>query len=278
LGLKGGVTGMTKFSDRHGYQPDDAEITVRLEAPHELRAVVVDIAYESGLTPHQMRTLVCRALRTRQDPNNWSAFPNVDNELRRNLDDCEWYEVYDVVEAVYDQLRAAPTGKHQGREAAYFEAEINKYFRRKGIGWQLAEGIIETRGAEGFERALSQVRTELTEASRTTAANEVHQAISDLSRRPQPDVTGAIQHALAALECVARDVTGDSRATLGSILARHPGLIPPPLDQGVEKLWGYATEQGRHLREGRVPSYEEAELAVQVASAVCLYLSKKSRT
>ena len=268
---------MTRFSDRHGYQPDDAEITVRLEAPHDLRGVIVDIAYESGLTPQQMRSLVCRVLRTREDPNNWSAFPNVDNEVRRHLDDCEWYEVYDIVEAVYERLRDALTGKHQGKEAIYFETEINKYFRRRGIGWQLAQGRIDTRGAEGFERALSQARAELAESGRTTAANEVHQAISDLSRRPQPDVTGAIQHALAALECVARDVTGDPKATLGTILARHPGLIPPPLDQGVEKLWGYASEQGRHLREGRVPSYEEAELAVQVAAGVCRYLSRKAR-
>ena len=28
---------MTRFSERHGYQPDDAEIFVRLEASNELR-------------------------------------------------------------------------------------------------------------------------------------------------------------------------------------------------------------------------------------------------
>ena len=100
-------------------------------------------------------------------------------------------------------------------------------------------------------------------------------ARGDASRRPQPDVTGALQHSLAALECVMRDVCGDPKATLGTLLARNKGLIPAPLDQGVEKIWGFASEQGRHLREGREPSIEDAELAVHVAAAVALYLVRK---
>ena len=74
---------------------------------------------------------------------------------------------------------------------------------------------------------------------------------------------------------MARDVAGDPKSTLGFVLARNPGLLPAPLDQAIEKLWGFASEQGRHLREGRVPSYEEAEVAVHVAAAVARYLSKK---
>jgi hypothetical protein len=97
----------------------------------------------------------------------------------------------------------------------------------------------------------------------------------DLSRRPAPDVTGAIQHALAALECVARDATGERSATLGKILARNPYLVPSPLNTALDKLWGFASEQGRHLREGREPTYDDAELAVQVVSVVARYLSRR---
>ena len=42
----------------------------------------------------------------------------------------------------------------------------------------------------------------------------------DLSKRPESDLTGALQHALAALERVARDVTGRSQ---GDILGANPG-------------------------------------------------------
>lgn len=102
-----------------------------------------------------------------------------------------------------------------------------------------------------------------------TAANEIHEALTDISRRPTADVTGAIQHAMAALECVAREVDGSSD-TLGRIIGRL--TLPAPLDGALHKLWGFASEQGRHIQEGREPRFEEAELVVTVASAVSVYL------
>lgn len=107
------------------------------------------------------------------------------------------------------------------------------------------------------------------QAGSPTAANEVHEALKDISRRPSADVTGAIQHAMAALECVAREVDG-STDTLGQIIKRL--TIPQPLDGALHRLWGFASEQGRHIQEGREPSFEEAELVVTVASAVSVYL------
>ena len=95
---------MPNFSERMGYQPDDAEITVRHEAPYDLRGVVVNEAHAAGLGPHGLRSIVCRVLQTREDPSNWSAYPNVDGEVRAHLDDCAWYEVYDIIEAIHEDL------------------------------------------------------------------------------------------------------------------------------------------------------------------------------
>ena len=69
----------------------------------------------------------------------------------------------------------------------------------------------------------------------------------------------AIQHAMAALECVAREVTGGLKSTLGRIINDNPELLPAPLDQTIESAWGYASDRARHIREGSVPSYEEAD-------------------
>ena len=41
-------------------------------------------------------------------------------------------------------------------------------------------------------------------------------------------------------------------------------------------MWGYISDKGRHVREGNEPTFEEAELIVTVASAVCIYLSKQT--
>ena len=47
------------------------------------------------------------------------------------------------------------------------------------------------------------------------------------------------------------------------------------MNDAAEKLWGFASEQGRHLREGRDPAIEEVELAVHTAAALATYLSRR---
>lgn len=269
---------MDRFSSRHGFQPPEAEIAVRNDAPRNLRGVIVDLAYESGFTPHKLRRVVCSTLRVPENPENWSAFPNVDGEVRHHLDSCEWYYVYDIIEAIYAQLsktRSVSTDQAAEAQDDHFALEINKVFRRDGIGWQLLNGEVQMRGPEMFEEALKRADHRLRDSGRTTAANELQESLRDLSRRPTPDRTGALQHALASLECVMRDVCGDPKATLGTLLAQHKAVVPPPLDQALDKIWGFASEQGRHIREGREPEVDEVQLAVHVSAAVATYLIRK---
>ena len=74
---------------------------------------------------------------------------------------------------------------------------------------------------------------------------------------------------------MARDVSGDAKATLGEILKKHSNLVPRPLDSALEKIWGYASNEARHVVEGREPEQAEAELLVGLAATVATYLSKK---
>lgn len=260
------------FSKRHGYhQSVESEITVRQNAPYELRGVVVQLAYACGFRPEGLRKLVCRVLKKRPDPNNWSEYPNIDHEIHKLIDECEWYQVYDVIEGIAERMRETP----YSYEMEKFENELNDYFLENGIGWKLVEGKIEVRGSETFEQTVHAAETQLETKGLGTARNELHEALRDLSRRPTPDITGAIQHSMAALECVAREVCGDEKATLGDILKRYPDIIPRPLDEAVSKAWGFASEHARHIREGREPTFEEAELVVGVASAITTYLARK---
>lgn len=196
---------------------------------------------------------------------------NADREVRKLLDGCAWFEVYDIIEAIFDALWRGEGGARYET----FTEDVNTYFVRKGIGWQLRDGRIEVRGPEVFEALVQPTADRLGAAGLTTASAEIHEALRDLARRPVPDVTGAVQHAIAAVECIARKASGDPKATLGEILKRFPDLVPRPLDAALEKAWGYASEFGRHLHEGRVPSYDEAELVVMVSAAIAAYLERK---
>ncbi|KAG1466865.1 hypothetical protein G6F57_013187 [Rhizopus arrhizus] len=158
-----------------------------------------------------------------------------------------------------------------------FSDGINKVFRKNGIGWQLLGNRIEFRGSEAFEIAIRKGTSELRSAGKNTTANELHEALRDLSRRPNPELTGAIQHGMAALECLAKDLTGGDKETLGALVKNNPSLFPSPLGEAVSKVYGFASNNGRHLKEGGDPSLEEAELIVGLSGVLCRYLGHKVR-
>ncbi len=264
------MTDAKKFSLRRGYRAPVKPITVREDAPEALREAVLQIAVSVGVGPKPQRAILCALLFKVANQYNWSDYPNVWGEVQDLIRGAEWYEVYDYIEALYERLLSADAAK-----AEEFASEINQFFEGNGIGWQLVDGSIEIRGPEAFEAAVTAAQA-ATEEDRPNAASEIHEALLDLSRRPKADTTGAVHHAMAALEAVARDVTGEENATLGAILKENPDLFPKPLDVAMTKIWGYASETARHVREGEKLEVEEAELLVAVAAAGVTYLAKKA--
>lgn len=258
-----------RFSRRYGHHPEEAEITVRDDAPDDLRFAILAIARDVlRVKPSTLRDIVCRELRTRPDPSNWSEYPNVLSEVEELVQCCEWFRVYDIVEAIYDFAS-------RRFEAEPFEVAVNDFFREKGIGWQLKNGRVETRGEQTFEAVLHEAEESLVNAELPTAKSELAEAIQDMSRRPDPDLSGAVHHAMAALECVAGHASGDSRSTLGEVMKRNPGLFPRPLDEVVAKCWGFSSEKARHGKEGRELEYGEAQLVVGLCATLVTYLAGK---
>lgn len=247
----------------------EKEITVREDAPDGLRGFIRMAFYALEKKPSDLRRIITKVLKTPPDSGNWSEFPNIDNEVEFLLDNCKWYAVYDIIEAI--------TQKLVQEEQDIFTREVNEYFIANGIGWKIVNGRIETRGDGVYEISTKKVEDVLETAKLQTAKIEIAEAIRDLSRRPTPDITGAIQHSLACLECVMREFTGDKNSTLGDLMKKFPNSIPSPLNQAVTKIWGFSSEQGRHLKEGKAPEYLEAELIVEVTSAIATYLGKKLR-
>jgi hypothetical protein len=262
------------FSRRFGHKPEEREITIREDAPKEIRGAILKMAEgDLGVSPSYLRDVLCTVLRQLPDQSNWSEYPNIWNECQYLIEGCAWYRVYDFVEALYRSLGSSQDPERVTR----WQDLINEYFLEAGVGWRMVNGLLESRGPEAFAAAVDVARDTLAQAGLPTARQEIHEALRDLSRRPEPDLTGAIQHAMVALECTAREATGEERATLGEVLKRYPDLLPKPLDEAVAKLWGYASETARHLREGRTPRRPEAELIVGVASSSCTYLAAKIR-
>ena len=93
------------------------------------------------------------------------------------MHECPWYKVDHFIEAIHREL----TPDEQYR----FDPAINACLLEEGIGWQLTEGQIVTRGTEAFEAVVTDAVDALNATNRPTAARHVHDALLALSRRPE---------------------------------------------------------------------------------------------
>ena len=254
------------FSRRNRYAAAAKSITIREDAPETLRTSVLHISRELGWLPTALRSIICRVLLRRPDPDNWSDYPNVWEETQELVYGCEWFKVYDIIEALYEEFDTYERGDE-------FEKKINTVFVEESIGWQLSDGRVVTRGEEVFETVVDDARKALNTSQRPTAASHIRDALGGLSRRPASNLQGAIYHAMGALECVARDIS-DDKGTLGEVLKRHPDLLPQPLGPAMSQIWGYASNVARHVEEGREVKRHEAELVVGIAAVVATFLTR----
>jgi hypothetical protein len=262
------------FSQRQGFIGQ--EITIREAAPEKLRHWLLEVATGLGWSTSVLRPIVWRVLVTLPDqPSSGEAA--ILAELHTLVNSCKWFKVYDLIEAIEHFFYEHDSRDSHRHCAPDFADAVNTFFIEHGIGWQLVDGEIVTRGAEAFEGAVRTAAEELRGDQRPTAATQIHDALQALSRRPEPNFRGAIVHGMGALECLARDLTGDPKATLGEILKRHPNLLPKPVDEAMSKLWGYASNEARHVEEGREPLREDAEMIVGLAATITTYLTRKHR-
>lgn len=262
------------FSSRFSVRPPAPTPTIRTEAPPGLRTAIVSITTrQCGMTLEALRSLICDfTFREPEEQLNWSAGP-VRTEIRDILDELDWWAVYDFIEVVYHHLSDAAVQRSNPvpDAAQVFESLMNEAMSRFGIAWQIVNGDIQVRGDEPFETSVAQSGDLLATAGLPVASNELHEALRDLSRMPDPDLSGAIHHAFASLESVARHISNEN-GTLGEIISRRRDLFSPPMDQAFERMWGFASNMARHASEGRVITFEDAELCVHVCASMCRYL------
>jgi len=253
------------FSKRLGVQNPPTEITIRCDAPENFRGYLFELLLEYKIPLKKLLKIVCFTVKI-ASKNNWSE-DFIKDEIRDDILYCKWFYVYDLIESVYQILDET--------QKIDFADEINEYFRVYGIGWKFENGLVEYRGDDILENDFKNVQKELSTRGLNSSRKEIEEAIQDLSKRPYADVTGAIQHSLTALECVCRKVSGAENMTLGALIKKYPDLVPNPLNTAIEKIWGFASEQGRHLKDGKEPKFEEAELLTHLSSSLIIYLLKK---
>lgn len=169
------------FSARQGYGPEDKPITVREDAPSELREAILMLVESLGMSPHDMRGLICHVLLIRPDPNNWSP-PNVWHEVNYLMDNAHWYKVYDIAESFHAKLVL-----DNPKAAIEFKRQLNEFFLEKGLGWELQNGQITSRGSDVFTESSDDTPQTLEKADFQRAVNETgeasHEHLTDTNKK-----------------------------------------------------------------------------------------------
>lgn len=249
---------------------EDGQPLQRNVAPEAFRAVVVSGPLSINQLPVTIvRDALCRGLKVLPDSQNWSG-SNISSEIYLLIEQAEWYQVYDAAEALADELLKL----HLQEELEGYQEEINRTLLERKVGWRMVDGRFEVRGDEAVQAVQDLALTQIAASGLAVATSEMKEAISDQSKRPEPDLSGAVHHALAALESVARHSTGDSKSTLGELLKKYPSLLKEPLKTAAEKMWGYASNEARHGSEGRALSLPDTELVVGMSIVLCSFLIK----
>ena len=258
---------MSTFSDRNQINIEPVEISIRFEAPTQLRAWLLPLVKRLKFSIKSFREIICQMSYQPSNPSNWGENSFMEDEIQNLLNSCKWNYIYDIIEETYNQLP-----KNIKEE---FASNINKFLISNGYGWKLDKGQILSRGDDAFEQSINSA-INCIEQSNPDAHSEIKKALVDISKRPEPDITGAVQHSMAALECLCREYFNDSKRNLGDIIKIYRDRIPKPLDDAMAKFFGFASQHGRHVEEGNSPSFQDAELTVHICASLIVYFKNFS--
>lgn len=233
-----------------------------------MRQFLLHQAELAGLEPERIRSLICEVFLVPPESQHWCVPDLIRKENIRHVANAHWSEVYDLLEILHREISS-----HGEQAGETFSRAMNAYFLRKGIGWFLNGNSLEARMEEPAAEALSDAVRTLEGSAMANAVTEFREAKHDLARRPEPDLSGAVQHAMAGLEATARKLTGHG-SSLGTLLQRKPPIFPAPLSKALEAIWGYASDKARHGREGNTLELREVEFIVGLAATAAAYLMR----
>jgi len=163
-------------------------------------------------------------------------FPGDRDWLKRWFFQCEWFEVYDLVEfvvAMQEELRVPNV-----------EGMFNLALEEQMSGYRLVSGQITpiTDEVELAEIEEAMACTRKTKVS--GAAAHLESALAKLSDRKKPDYRNCIKESISAVESLCRVITGQTHATLGSALKTIEAhvAVHPALKKGFSAIYGYTSD------------------------------------
>lgn len=196
-------------------------------------------------------------------------------QIREYFFNCQWYEVYDLVEFVVG--KASSSFNFVPNMQMIDEVLASELSAYRFVGNKLAP-ISSEQEKQAIDRAMTQ-----TFDAFSTTYEHLQQAVTLLARKPAPDYRNSIKESISAVEALCAVVTGNPKATLGQALKVIDAAAPlhGALRSGFEKLYGYTSDANgiRHaLMEDAQLNQEDAIFMLVACSAFVSYvIAKRAR-
>ncbi|MGO9121882.1 MAG: AbiJ-NTD4 domain-containing protein [Desulfomonilaceae bacterium] len=273
---------MPKFSQRYGYSPlehafqrEAVDESLRTKLWNTLKPTIWDHYQRRGLPwvadpeisdriDQMVRRLWMHFFNKDLDnlPSSFRGGNGSYSILKDYFFKCEWFGVYDFVEAMSLDQGNLLNQKIRELVNAVLEEQNAAY---RFVGEEIAE-ITDQQEIKTIEEALDHpdkpIRTHLEAALRM------------LSDRESPDYRNSIKESISAVEAACRLVSGDPSATLGDALKKIKNLHPA-LSGAFKQLYGYTSHESgiRHslIDEPNI-TYADAKFMLVACSAFVSYL------
>ena len=250
------------FSVREGLG-DDVPL-IHDDAPeglrYGLREVLEDLGYAE---PKSQRQILCKALRVMPDSDNWSPYPNVDDEVTQLVSTQPWYRFFDALERIGKFLP-------YGNVADYHE-KMNELFAGERVGYIFESGNIVRVGTEEFHVAVTGAWNALQD-ERFSEPRRQFQRAYDFRNAFPADWANAIKEAVNSVEGVLQVIYQRPSVALPTILSQN---LPDDLPGGIKRLFRCLYSQGsgtigaRHASIGGNEATEpRADLAIHLAASL----------
>ncbi len=194
------------------------------------------------------------------------------DRVRSHFFDCEWYEVYDLLEFIAENLDPVPRARFTKFSNTVLTEEGTAY---RFVGTRILE-ITSEQEIVAIEEALHDAEP------LTVVRSHLETALEHYTNREKPDYRNSIKESISAIESLACLMTEDPKATLGKALDKieKKGQVKlhGALRKAFDVLYGYTSDEDgvRHkmLEEGRVGRAEALYMLVACSGFVSYLVSK----
>ena len=281
---------MAKFSERYGHVPvrsvlqiDSIDDGLRnrlwnlicstffFSAPH-VRGVNIDNLSIYHPVVHALFNNLWHNYFKKATDSIGDSYSDALTSLRDYFFDCEWYEVYDLLEFLADSSQAA--------ERQRFIESVNRVLKEELAGYRFVLSSIVQITSEEEIAAIEQALA--LPDSLKPVREHLNQSLTLLSDRKAPDYRNSIKESISAIESLSKIISNLPKATLGPALSavEKKTKFHSDLKDAFQKLYGYTSDAHgiRHaLMDEPTLDIEDAKFMLVSCSAFVNYLVVKAQ-